>query len=184
MNVKCVTIGKRCEIAGNPVRESSFNMTREGGGVGIWSYWNSKLENFSSPPHDREFCYSFDYICKPCDICMMSCVGSEVHKFSEPPLLAQQFFQSKPPFRVCNNFRSPPPSITAPPPPVVILNEHSLTGATCKCVTTSRYKGGGKNATGHWIKPMPIAQPDNAKKARESRIKPSNHCKRHGRTSS
>ena len=71
----------------------------------------------------------FCYICKPRDIAelhrslncwvenhpicmMMSCVGFEVYKFSEPPLLAQQFFQS-------------PPSISSSPP-LVILNELSL----------------------------------------------------------
>ena len=56
----------------------------------------------------------------------MSCVGFEVYKFSEPPLLAQKFFQS-PPLRVSKNFRSPPLNIfIPPPPPLVIINELSL----------------------------------------------------------
>ena len=57
---------------------------------------------------------------------MMSCVGFEVYKFSEPPFLAQQFFQS-PPFGCLKNFGAPPPYLHPPPPPLVILNELSLT---------------------------------------------------------
>ena len=55
---------------------------------------------------------------------MMSCVGFEVYKFSEPPLLAQQFFQS-PPFG-CLKIFGAPPQYLHPPPPLVILNELSL----------------------------------------------------------
>ena len=54
---------------------------------------------------------------------MMSCVGFEVYKFSEPPLLAQQFFQS-PPFRCLKIFGAPPQYLHSPP--LVILNELSL----------------------------------------------------------
>ena len=54
---------------------------------------------------------------------MMSCVGFEVYKFSEPPLLAQQFFQS-PPFGCLKIFGAPPQYLH---PPLVILNELSLT---------------------------------------------------------
>ena len=50
---------------------------------------------------------------------MMSCVGFEVYKFSEPPLLAQQFFQS-PPFGCLKIFGAPP--IFIPPP----LNDSCL----------------------------------------------------------
>ena len=55
---------------------------------------------------------------------MMSCVAFEVYKFSEPPLLAQQLFQS-PPFR-CLKILGAPPQYLHPPPPLVILNELSL----------------------------------------------------------
>ena len=51
----------------------------------------------------------------------MSCVGFEVYKFSEPPLLAQQFFQS-PPFGCLKIFGAPPQYLHPPP---VILNELS-----------------------------------------------------------
>ena len=57
---------------------------------------------------------------------MMSCVGFAVYKFSEPPLLAQQFFQS-PPFG-CLKIFGAPPQYLHPPPPLVILNELSLSG--------------------------------------------------------
>ena len=53
----------------------------------------------------------------------MSCVGFEVYKFSEPPLLAQQFFQSRP-FGCLKIFGAPPQYLH--PPPLVILNELSL----------------------------------------------------------
>ena len=53
---------------------------------------------------------------------MMSSVGFEVYKFSEPPLLAQQFFQS-PPFGCLKIFGAPPQYLH---PPLVILNELSL----------------------------------------------------------
>ena len=53
---------------------------------------------------------------------MMSCVGFEVYKFSEPPLLAQQLFQS-PPFRCLKILGAPPQYLH---PPLVILNELSL----------------------------------------------------------
>ena len=56
---------------------------------------------------------------------MMSCVGFEVYKFSEPPLLAQQFFQS-PPFGCLKIFGAPPQYFH---PPLVILNELSLSNA-------------------------------------------------------
>ena len=57
---------------------------------------------------------------------MMSCVGFEVYKFSEPPLLVQQFFQS-PPFWCLKIFGAPPQYLhPPPPPPLVILNELSL----------------------------------------------------------
>ena len=56
---------------------------------------------------------------------MMSCVGFEVYKFSELPLLAQQFFQS-PPFGCLKIFGAPPQYLHSPPPPLVILNELSL----------------------------------------------------------
>ena len=55
---------------------------------------------------------------------MMSCVGFEVYKFSEPPLLVQQLFQS-PPFGCLKIFGAPPQYLH--PPPLVILNELSLT---------------------------------------------------------
>ena len=71
------------------------------------------------------------YICKPRDIAelhrllncwvenhpicmMMSCVGFEVYKFPEPPLLAQQFFQS-PPFGCLKIFKAPPQYLHPPP---------------------------------------------------------------------
>ena len=54
---------------------------------------------------------------------MMSCVGFEVYKFSEPPSPSATFF-SEPPLRVSKNFRSAP-SISSSPP-LVILNELSL----------------------------------------------------------
>ena len=54
---------------------------------------------------------------------MMSCVGFEAYKFSEPPLLAQQFFQSLP-FGCLKIFGAPPQYLY--PPPLVILNELSL----------------------------------------------------------
>ena len=53
---------------------------------------------------------------------MMRCVGFEIYKFSEPPLLAQHFFQS-PPF-MCVKIFGAPLNIFIPPPPLVILNEH------------------------------------------------------------
>ena len=54
---------------------------------------------------------------------VMSCVGFEVYKCSEPPrLLAQQFFQS-PPFGRLKIFGAPPQYFH---PPLVILNELSL----------------------------------------------------------
>ena len=57
------------------VRESSFNMTRgEGGGGGKrLRYLNSKLEILAAPVASGS-------------------IGFEVYKFSEPPILAQQFF--------------------------------------------------------------------------------------------
>ena len=55
---------------------------------------------------------------------MMSCVGFEVYKFSEPPPSATIF--SEPPLRVSKNFRSPPQYLH---PPLVILNELSLSNA-------------------------------------------------------
>ena len=54
---------------------------------------------------------------------MMSCVGFEVYKFSQPPLLSQQFFQS-PPFGCLKIFGAHPQYLY---PPLVILNELSLT---------------------------------------------------------
>ena len=54
---------------------------------------------------------------------MMLCVGFEVYKFSEPPLLVQQFFQS-PPFGCLKIFGAPPQHLH--PPRLVILNELSL----------------------------------------------------------
>ena len=63
---------------------------------------------------------------------MMSCVGFEVYKFSEPPLLAQQFFQS-PPFG-CLKIFGDPLNIFIPPPPLVILNELSLSGDDKKLI--------------------------------------------------
>ena len=50
-------------------------------------------------------------------ICMMmSCVGFEVYKFSEPPPPSATIF-SEPPLRVSKNFRSPPSTSSSPPPP-------------------------------------------------------------------
>ena len=61
---------------------------------------------------------------------MMSCVGFEVYKFSEPPLLVQQFFQS-PLFR-CLKILGAPPQNLHPPPPLLMLNELSLSESISK----------------------------------------------------
>ena len=60
---------------------------------------------------------------------MMSCVGFEVYKFSEPPLLVQQFFQS-PPFRCLKILGAPPQNLHPPPP--LMLNELSLSESISK----------------------------------------------------
>ena len=79
---------------------------------GGWRYWNAKLEILAAP---LPLTSSSIFRSPPP-------VGFEVCKFSEPPLLAQQFFQS-PPFG-CLKIFAPPLNIFTPPP--FILNELSL----------------------------------------------------------
>ena len=85
---------------------------------------------------------------------MMSCVGFEVYKFSKPPLLAQQFFQS-PPLGCLKIFGALPQYLH--PSPLVILNELSLRRSIIS--TTINIKGAVSRQSSSFCLILPITRP-------------------------
>ena len=84
------------------LRESSFNMTRRGWGVGGWGYWNSKLEILEAPPSPAT---------QFLGACPLLLVWSMYTNFRSPP---PPLIFSEPPFWVSKNFQSPPQYLHPP----------------------------------------------------------------------